>query len=148
MPARVPAASFAAIAITVVLLFLGAGLLSLDGAPSAGAAFFDQGPRAVVSILGIPFLVWAMVLVGTDVLARNTTVIVRLLIAMGVTVVVSIVALVFWVAVAGAAGGFGALLVAIAISYLAMFCVSALISLALTHLLLFRRSAGAGAAVA
>ncbi len=148
MAARVLAGTLTAVLLTAVVLFLGAGLLSLDGAPSPAAAFFDQGPRAVVGMIGIPFLVWAVLLVGADLMTGRRSVVVRLLAGLGVTAVVSAATLVFWIAFAGAASGWTALLVAIAVIYVALFCVAALVALAVTHLVLFRRRPAVGAAAA
>ncbi len=146
MQGRVLAATLTTIAITVVLLFVGAGLLSLDSAESPAAAFFDQGPRALVGVVGIPFLVWVAALVATDHLTRRLALAPRLLIGIGVTVVIALIAVVFWALVAGAAGGFAALLVAIALIYIALFTVAAIVALLVSHLVLFRPRPAMGAA--
>lgn len=148
MSARVLVGTLTTILLAAVLLFLGAGLLALDGAPSPAAAFFDQGPRAVVGILGVPFLVWAVLLVAADLLTSTRTLAVRLLTGVAVTAVISVFALLFWVAFSNVAGGFGALLIAIAVTYIALFCGVALVALAVTHLVLFRRRPAVGAAAA
>jgi len=148
MQGRVLAGTLTTIGITIVLLFLGSGLLSLDSAESPAAAFFDQGPRALVGVVGIPFLIWVAVLVAVDHLTRNLPVAVRLLIGVGVTVVVALIAVVFWAVVAGTAGGFAALLVAIALIYIGLFCVAATVALLLSHLVLFRRRRAAEPAAA
>ncbi|WP_210479782.1 hypothetical protein [Naasia sp. SYSU D00948] len=148
MPGRVLAGTLTTIVLTAVLLFLGAGLLALGAAASPGAAFLDDGPRAVLTFVGLPFAIWAVVLVLVDVLVRNRTVTVRLLIGMGVTLIVAALTLGFWVVFGLSQGGWAAFVMAIAAVYVALFCVAGLVSLALAHLVLFRRRPAVGVAAA
>jgi len=137
-----------AVVLAAVLLFVGSGLLALDGAGSAPAAFFDAGPRSAGTLVGIPFLVWAVAILLVAWLGRTRTRMTRLIAGIVITLAIGLLTLLFWVVVGGASGGFAALLVAIAIANVALFCVAALVGLAVTSLLLFRRRPAASGAVA
>jgi hypothetical protein len=148
MAGRTVAGTLTAIVLTAVLLLLGAGLLALDGAASPAEAFLSDGPRAVVAFVGLPFVVWAIVLVLVDLLGRNRTARFRFLIGIPVTLVLAVLALGFWVVFAMIQQGWAAFVLAIAVLYLALFVVAALVALAVTHLVLFRRSPAVSAAAA
>lgn len=143
MSGRVLAATGTAVGITAVLMFLGAGVLALDASESAADAFFRAGPASVVGILGVPLLVWVVLVVGADLLNRHRSGIVRLITDVVLTLLVGAVALVFWAVFSSVAGVFAALVVVIAATDVALFCAAALIALALTDLVLFRSTAWA-----
>src|SRR3954465_823930 len=71
MSGRAVGEALTAVALTAVLVFVGSGLLALDGAESPAAAFLDTGPRTAGTLLGIPFLVWAAALVTAATLGRR-----------------------------------------------------------------------------
>jgi hypothetical protein len=128
-----------ALAVTIALLFLGAGLLALDSAP-AGDAFLRRGPAGLLAILGLPVLVWALVITASNLLSRRRGVAVKLTLNAVLTVAVAGFTAAFWAALAFEQGGFASLLIGVAIAHSLLFGVSALLALALTHLLVFRRA--------
>ncbi|BDZ45065.1 hypothetical protein [Naasia aerilata] len=148
MSGRTLAEPLAAAGITLVLLFLGAGLLALGTAESALDAFFRSGPASVVGILGVAVLLWIVLLLVAAAVNRSRSPVVRLVTDTLLTLLVGGAALAFWAAFAAAVGGFGDLVVGIAVVDVALFCGAALIALVLTHLVLFRRTPPAPAAVA
>src|SRR3954451_1698736 len=121
MPGRVLAETLTAVGITAVLLFLGAGLLALDSASSAADAFLRAGPASVIGILGVALLVWIALLLTADAINRNRSGVTRLVTDVVITLVVGAVAVVFWAVFAAIAGGFAALVVAIALVDVALF---------------------------
>jgi hypothetical protein len=139
MSGRTLAEPLAAAGITLVLLFLGAGLLALRTANSAADAFLRSGPASVLGILGVPLLLWLVLLLVAAAINRARTPVVRLVTDAILTLLVGGAALAFWAVFAAAIGGFGDLVVGIAIVDVALFCVAALVALLVTHLVLFRR---------
>jgi hypothetical protein len=126
-----------ALALTVVLLFLGAGLLSLGSVP-ASDAFLRQGPAGLVAILTVPVLLWALLVAAATVLARRRSPVFKFTVNALQSVVVAAFTAAFWTALALAQGGFASLLIGVAVSHSLLFAVAALLSLAVSHLLVFR----------
>jgi hypothetical protein len=148
MSGRTLAEPLVSAGITLVLLFLGAGLLALRTAESAADAFLRSGPASILGILGVALLLWLVLLLTAAAVNRNRTAVVRLVTDVVITLLVGAAALGFWAMFAAAVGGFGDLVVGIALVDVALFCVAALVALPVTHLVLFRRRAVTGAAVA
>lgn len=126
--------------LTVALLFVGAGLLSLGSVP-APDAFFRQGPAGVAAILAVPVVLWALLVAAATVLARRRGPVFKLTLNGLVSVVVAAFTAAFWTALALAQGGFATLLIGVAVSHSLLFAIAALLSLGITHLLVFRTSA-------
>jgi hypothetical protein len=126
-----------AVGLAVVLLFVGAGLLSLGSVP-APDAFLRQGPAGLAAILTVPVLLWALLVAAATVLARGRGPVFKLAVNAVVSVVVAAFTAAFWTALALAQGGFATLLIGVAVSHSLLFAIAALLSLAVTHLLVFR----------
>ena len=148
MTGRAVAEVLSGVAIAAALVLVGAGLLALDGAESPAAAFLYAGPRTAGTLLGIPFLIWAAALVLVALRGRRGTARGRLVPAVVLTLGIGLLTLAFWAVVAGISGGFGMLLAAVAVVHVALFCVTALVALAVTSLVLFRRPPAASPVVA
>ncbi|HEY8589287.1 MAG TPA: hypothetical protein VIL55_07035 [Naasia sp.] len=142
MTGRVLAETAVAAGITLVLLFLGSGLLALENAPSAGDAFFRSGPANVLGILGVALVVWVLLILAANAVNRRRSSVVKALTNVVVTVAVAGLSLGFWAAFAAVAGGFADLVVTIALVDAALFAITALIAIAVTHLALLRTPRG------
>lgn len=148
MAGRAMAEAVTAVVLTAVLVLLGAGLIALGGEESAAGAFLAAGPRNAATLLGIPFLVWAVALLVAARRAQRNGGRMRLVPAIVVTLVVGLLTLAFWALIGLTSGGFGMLLVAVALAHVALFCGAAVVALVVTSLVLFRRRSPAGSAVA
>lgn len=137
MTRRALGETLVAFGVTVVLLFLGAGLLSLGSVP-APDAFLRQGPAGIAAILAVPVVLWALLVAAATVLARRRGPVFKLTVNGLVTVVVAAFTAAFWAALAVAQGGFATLLIGVAVSHSLLFAIAALLALAVTHLLVFR----------
>jgi hypothetical protein len=144
MTGRAVAEALTAVALTAVLVLVGAGLIALGGAEPPAAAFLGAGPRNAATLLGIPLLVWAVALV----VAARRAGRVRLVPGIVLTLLIGVLTAVFWALIGLSSGEFGMLLVAVALAHAALFVVAALVALTLTVLVLFRRRSPAEPAVA
>ncbi len=142
------AEAVAAVALTAVLVLLGAGLIALGGEGSPADAFLGAGPRNAATLLGIPFLLWAVAILVAARRAGRTGGRLRLGPAIVLTLAVALLALAFWALIGLTSGEFGMLLVPVALVHVALFAAAAIAALAVTSLVLFRRRSGAGPAVA
>jgi len=148
MTGRAGKEALTAVALTAVLVFVGAGLIALGGEESPAAAFFGAGPRNAATLLGIPFLVWAVALLVAARRAERSGGRLRLVPCIVLTLAVGLLTAAFWALIGSTSGEFGMLLVAVALAHVALFCVAAIVAVALTSLVLFRRRSATGPAVA
>jgi len=137
MTGRALRETLVAVGLAVVLLFLGAGVLSLGSVP-AQDAFLRQGPAGLAAILAVPVVLWALLVAAATVLVRRRGPVVKLTVNALLSVVVAAFTAAFWTALALAQGGFATLLIGVAVSHSLLFAIAALMSLAVTHLLVFR----------
>ncbi|MCU1436934.1 MAG: hypothetical protein JWP66_21 [Naasia sp.] len=135
---RVLAETAVAAGITALLLFVASGLLALDGAASPADAFLRSGPANVLGILGVALVVWLLLILAANGLNRHRSSVVKTLTNVVVTLLVAALSLGFWMAFAAAAGGFAALIVAIALVDAALFAIAGVLAIAVTHLAILR----------
>lgn len=136
MTGRVLAETVVAAGITLVLLFLGSGILALDAGPVE--AFFRSGPANVLGILGVALVLWVLLILAANAVNRRRSSVVKALTNVIITLGVASLSVGFWVAFAAVAGGFAELVVAIALVDAALFAIAALIAIAVTHLAILR----------
>lgn len=126
-----------AFALTLFLTVLGAGMLSVGGSPSVATAFFVDAPRAVLVFLGVGLLLWLGLILLANFFHRERSPLARLLTNFAAALLVALLVVVSWAALAQQAGGVADLLAAVAFGNAMVFVAAALIGLALTHLLIF-----------
>lgn len=139
MSVRVVAATIMGIVLTLLLSFVGAGLLEVaDGRDMAGA-FFDAGPRLIGSTLWATLPVWGVLIFVGNVRNRHRGGSWAFSTNVLTTLAVAALTIVGWFVVALIMGGWALFLVAISLVSCLIFVGAASVSLSLTHLWFFRR---------
>lgn len=138
MNVRVVAATIMGIVLTLVLSFLGAGVLEFaDGRDPAGA-FFDAGPRLIASTLWTTIPVWAVLILVGNVRNRHHSGSWAFSTNVVTTLALSALTIVGWFVVALIMGAWALFLVAVSLASCLIFVSAASVSLGLTHLWAFR----------
>ena len=145
---RIAAETVVGIVLTLLLALVVAGLLvGIDNADPAGA-FFREGPALLLGAFWIAILLWVILVIVGNVVHRNRKPGARVLHNLLSALAASVVNVIVYTVIGATAGGFGMLLVGIAILGAIAFLVGAAIAIPLTHLVLFRPRTPAAAPAA
>lgn len=131
--------------LTVGLMWLLAGaVMSIDHTEPLGV-FLNDAPSLVFGLFWIGLLIWAILVVVGNVIHRNRSARARVLHNLLSALGAAIVTMVVYTIIGVTAGGFGMLIVGIALLAAIAFLVAAAIVVPLTHLVFFRTPSAAPA---
>jgi hypothetical protein len=135
---RILAETVVGIVLSLLLALVVAGVLvGIDNADPAGA-FLSEGPRLLFGAFWIAIALWVILVGIGNVVHRNRPPRARVLHNLASALAASGVNVIVYTVIGATAGGFGRLLVGIAIAGAIAFLVGAGIAIPLTHLVLFR----------
>lgn len=125
--------------ITIAIAWLGLALVSLFDANDPVAAFVDGAPRMLFGVMGIALALWALLVIIGAIVNRHrsarwriATHLVTLIVSIGVNV------LIFTVLAFADSGGWGLLLVGIALAAGIVVAVAGIIAVLLVELVILR----------
>ena len=145
---RIVAETVVVVVLTLLLALIVAGsLVSIDSVDPV-AAFLEEGPALLFGSFWIAIVLWIVLAAVGNVVHRRRAPRVRVVHNLVSALAASVVNLIVFTVIGVTAGGFGMLLVAIAIIAAIAFVVGAAIAVPLTHLVLFRNASQAAAGTA
>jgi hypothetical protein len=126
--------------IALVLLFVLAGTVRLADGAALSTAFLDDGPRLIAGTLALALPLWAILLVIGALLTRRGSRRRKLGIHFASIGIAGVLNIVFFAVIGAASGGWGFLILAVAIGGTLLFLISAAIALLVTYFAILRRT--------
>ncbi|MDQ4137326.1 MAG: hypothetical protein M3116_00565 [Actinomycetota bacterium] len=135
---RIVAETVLGVVLTLLLAVAVAGLLAGLDRPNPAEAFLREGPALLFGAFWIAIVLWVILVGIGNVVHRNRRPRARVLHNLLSALAVSVLNVIVLTVIGATAGGFGMLLVGIAVVAAIAFLVGAAIAVPLTHLVLFR----------
>jgi hypothetical protein len=135
---RIVAETVVGILLTLLFTLLVAGLLVAIDSADPAAAFFREGPALVFGAFWIALLIWGLLVILGNVVHRNRRPGARVLHNVLAALLGALVNLIAFAVIGATAGGFGMLLLGIAVIAAVSFLPGAAVGMLLTHLVFFR----------